>query len=292
VLPAPLPPLFEAPEERARFLHTLARHGGNTWLTGWFGFDAGFDQVGSVVLDSASTLASWFSRWAGPLQVSITVAGTTPSVAQRFAAGDRLADFGIVVHHLAEEADVRLHVPHHDGGPRGEIRVAHQPAGTTILDRETRARLADNARDPIVPVQLSFSLARPDDAPARAELARLLHDLVARAAAIETCVGGLVVPAGQQLFGDDTLYEYLAGFWGGNDRLAEARRRPRSPGWRVIVPRAAAGIDLQPGVARTEVAAGLLLATAAADPFAMTDAEREAIERTLLPAMIRLAPRA
>jgi hypothetical protein len=291
VLPTPPPPQFDEPEERVRFLRALADYGGNTVIGGWFGLDARFDQLGPSVLAAASCLASWFARWVGPLEVSINAAGTTPSVTQRFAAGDQLADFAIVVRHLADEAVVRLHPPHDHEGPHGVLEIAHQPAGPAILDRETRARLTDNVRDPIVPIELAFSLPRPGDGAAPAELARLLHDLAIQAAAIEACVGGFVAPSARWPGGSHTHYEYLAGLWGANDRVAEARRRPRSPGWRVIVPHGAvAAIDLQPGVEPTEVAAGLLLATAAADPFAMTDAEREAIERTLLPAMTRLAP--
>lgn len=266
--------------------------GGSDRVVGWVGFDASFDVVGPWLLQAATVLGSILARAAGPLDVSVTTAGTHPTM-QAFTEGHALSDETALVRYLASEADVELRVPFaamfdEDGKPAprdpSSVSLRHQPHGTTTFTPELREQLrAHRPPERIVPVDLSFSLSRAVAA-RDADFGDTLDRLLRAAAEIPGCVGGFVSPMGAGFPDEQTPYEALVGF-GTGLVVDKIRARPRSPGWRVLVPNAAAGaIALHTGVTRTQTTAGVLLATAASDPFAMTDAEREAIERTLLPA--------
>lgn len=287
--PAPRIPLLPAtsavpdddpPNFAMRRILATRAYAGTTWLTGWIGFDAGFAEAGGFVLESASTLA----RWIGDAEIRITSAGTHPEVDEPLRRGGQLADIARVVQHLSIEADVRVQLPV-GADDRSIVRVRHQPEGATIFDRETRRDLHDRYPSPrIVPLDLWFSLARPGDLAARDELGACIDRILMRAIAISACVGGFVAPMGTLQHDDLSPYEYLAGLHRGYDEVDALRCRPRSPGWRVIVPHAATGaLAVQPGIERIDGAAGTLLRTAAREPFSMTETEREAIERSLLP---------
>jgi hypothetical protein len=184
--------------------------------------------------------------------------------------------------YFAEEADVRIRSPFGNPDP-SVIRVRHQPHGTTVFDPETRRQIDESHPRPrIIPLDLTFSLRCPSDATARAELVAVADRILSQAAGMPACIGGYLMPLGEVQHDDSTSYEFLAGIWQGHHEVDTVRRRPRTPGWRVVVPHAAMSrIAPQPGVECRDVAAGALLASAAVDPFAMTDGDREAIERAL-----------
>lgn len=258
------------PHAARRIVTAAQTYAGDAWLCGWLGFDAPFAAHDAFLLESASALASWIGRSA--LEVSITSAGTHPKVKKRFSPGDRLGDFSVVTKHLADEADVKLHVSYEDianesrsGAADGSyVCLRHQPHGTTVFDAATRAALPSRGPEQrIVPLDLSFAIRRPKDDAACAELAAVVDAIVAKAASSgAACVGAFVAAMGGVLGDYGTPYEELVGVHD-HERVDVVRKRPRSPGWRVVLP--GRGLVKSP----------------AATPFAMTDLDREAIERAV-----------
>lgn len=292
VTPAPRMPLVRvAPDsssrhDAARRLTDAQRYAGDAFLCGYVGFDGPFSELEEWLLDAGTALARRLARQ--PLEISVTAAGTHPKLKARFGFEHHLAsdrELSLVPKNLAVEADVRLHVPYDAGGDNtAHVRLRHQPHGTTIFEAAMRQSLAEQGRMPrIVPIDLIFALPRPDAPEERRALGDLVHRLFSEAADITSCVGGFVGPAGEAPWDDMSAYEHFAGLHFGHDHADTARRYARSPGWRVIVPReAAVSIDEVASVTRTDLAAGTLLCVAGKDPFAMTDADREASERAVL----------
>lgn len=306
VAPAPRMPVLppnafavtaDAPHGVRRAVTAAQQYSGNASVGGWLAFDASFAELGAFLLESASTLASWLARGRGEdLEISITSAGTHPKMKRRFRDGDRLADFTIVTRHLATEAAVDVHVPYASrtpdardgGGDSSSVRVRHQPHGTTIFDAATRASFASaGVSKRTVPLDVSFSIRRPATASACADLAACIDRIFAQAAEIGACVGGFAAPMGNGSVDRTTPYEELVGLHE-HEELEVIRRRPRSPGWRVIVPRDAKPCDAVDAEGTghdstcKKVAAGVLVESAAATPFAMSDREREAVERAIV----------
>jgi hypothetical protein len=290
LLPEGAAPRMDDPHEAQRAIAAARQYSGEDWIGGWFGFDARLGDLEAFLLDVASMLASRIARDRGELQISITAAGTHPEEKKPFREGDRLADFALVTRHLSEEADVKLHVPYASIAAEGTydgsyVRVRHQPHGTTIFDKATRASFAASGMSKrIVPLDLSFVMRRPEADGACLELARALDGIVARAAASDACIGGFVAPMGAALTDQGTPWEELAGLRD-HAELDVVRRRPRSPGWRVIVPRGVKVASVA-AVVQTPVAAGALLASAASSPCAMTDEHRAAVEQAIVSAFV------
>jgi len=100
------------------------------------------------------------------------------------------------------------------------------------------------------------------------------------------CLAALVTAQGRPLTLKASVlpYESLAGTAGRADDARWLRRHVRSPGWRVLVPRARASAlskSPPPGVSLQRVRSGLLVGADAPTPFAMT--ATEAMETWLLP---------
>lgn len=284
----PVPPDPSAPHVTARLLEDVERYGGDAFVCGWIGFDAPFAEVRGWLFDAASALGRWLARGA-PLQISITAAGTHPQLGERFGAEDHLASdrrFALVEKYLAVEADVRLHAPFEVGANDPSfVRLRHQPDGTTIFEPAMRASLVEQGRmtERIVPVDLLFALPRPGSEDEARALGDRLDGLFAAAADLGSCVGGFAGPAGEAPWDDVSAYEQVAGTHFGHDHVDVVSRHARSPGWRVVVPRAATpAIESVAGVTRADLPAGALLRSSARHPFAMTDADREAVERAVL----------
>jgi hypothetical protein len=171
------------------------------------------------------------------------------------------------------------------------VAVRHQ-VGETALEREYREYNEKSGRGrpavKHVPIEIDFSIRRPRTSAKRASLAAALDQIFCKAASHPATIGGFAAPAGKRP--DGLLpYEELVGLnVPARLPLELMRARPRSPGWRVIVPRAALDeVKDCSGITSTELAAGLLVASSATDPFAMTEQEREVMERALLPAFAR-----
>jgi len=282
VVPWP-PDADEAPFQTKRRLEAIQAYDGNGWLSGWLGFGEAGPADRAFLLDAASTLARFLAKARGKLAISITSAGAHPKDRKAFSLIDDLAKRPIVVRHFEDEAEITLRTPLGEGpSDASAVRIRHQPRGTTIFDQEMRDQYP-SAR--IVPLDLFFSLPRPDEDAARIAIGKAVDGTFAEAAARATCIGGFVTPTAQPL-GKGLPYEGILEL-DPRDELATLRARPRSPGGRVIVPRGLAIDTTIPGVRRTEVAAGLFLAVGGDDPFALDDAERTAMEQTLVRAFRR-----
>jgi hypothetical protein len=131
---------------------------------------------------------------------------------------------------------------------------------------------------------LSFQLP----AVSRAEL-RELEALLRAGAEQASCVGALLGPSAPAPHPGPLAWEILTGQTAFSETLALTRHHVRAPGWLTLAPGAAAQrVAGAEGVEVTKVASGALLRSRAESPGAMSDADREAMERAVLPA---LAPR-
>jgi hypothetical protein len=160
-----------------------------------------------------------------------------------------------------------------------------------MLDRAFR-EAAFGVRPPIVPVEVSWTIARPDGeggASLRA-LAAAMEAVVAAAAADARCIGAFAGAAGAAWDGAaPTPFEVIAGVAGVTQHRSASwfQAHARTPAWRAVIPagalaRAGGAEDLA-GV--EPVAAGLLVRSAAADPFSLTGDHRAALERIAGPAV-------
>jgi hypothetical protein len=272
---------FDGDEERT--LRDAEAYATGELVTAWVGFEASFGELEHWILERATTFARLLAE-AEPLHVQLTTAGTHPRVGKPFVFNDDLLAkrFALARKHLANEGALelspRLKVDFEsERGVRGFVRVAHEPNGPTLFTPEMREALgAATAMKKPVPVTLEVCL--PRFLASSAELDALLDAAASR----PDCIGGFVAQTDLSYAGSLAPYERLAQTTH-RDSVEQLKRRVRSPGWRVIVPREAVpNVRREPSVEVIEVAAGLLLRSRAADPFTMTDAERESVERVLL----------
>jgi hypothetical protein len=239
------------------------RYSGDSWLVGWLGFDGAWRDLGPLLLAAAAALGA---ELPGKAQLALDV--SEGGGGKALGRDARLSDREGLVACLAATGSV--HLKARDGSFVG---VVHGARESEFLGKVTT----------VVPISMTFSIQRPRTSAKRARLGVIVDRLFAEAGGHPAVVGGFAAPAGYALMAGATAYERLAGIAHDEPALEVIRRRPRSPGWRVIVPHAALGaLDPGPGVTSTEGSAGRLLRTSAAEPFAMTDAERDAIERALV----------
>jgi hypothetical protein len=149
------------------------------------------------------------------------------------------------------------------------------------------AKTADPARRAHVPAVVGWSVPLAAVEARRTELARVMHDAMARALATESCIGACAIGTGRgrARVWSALPYEVIAGTDAGGLRLAWVRAHVRSPGWRVLVPKALArrlpkkkpsGVELWRGPA------GVLVGSTAPDAFAQLHQDAEPLERYLL----------
>jgi hypothetical protein len=292
VRPTPRTPLLppdRRPPEDTRALREwasdLAAYAGDAWGAGWLAFDAPFAAFEDAVLALTAGLAEALldATAAGELHARLVSGGTRPRSSGRFRRGDRLAppawsaELGL----LRGEAILEL------AAERGAVQIAAQPGGSTLLSPALRAQIAAiRPAQPPVPLAITWSIPTPPEARARARLAEAMARAIEAAAARPECVGGLCGASGAPGDALSLPYEKLAGL-GAAASLTWVRHHARAPAWRVLVPpAAAAGLPAEtPGVTRRPAPAGLLLGAQGADPFALSDADRGALERALLPAI-------
>ncbi len=132
------------------------------------------------------------------------------------------------------------------------------------------------------PLELAATVPQPETDAGCAQLVATLRVVIDQISARRECAGALICARGADLRSDDPLaYELLAGL--SLELGAELRRRPRAPGWRVLVPTVAvAGLREQPGVRWRRVPSGALLGSEAPDPFSMNEDDRRAVEGALV----------
>ena len=251
----------ESPHETRRRVDAAEAWNGAGYLALWIGFDGAWAEHEAWLVALAEEIAEQFPK----REISLTSDGTHPKAKNVAAA----------LAHLRGEGDLRITA--RQARDASAVRLRHQPEGTTILPRATRERFAAARKRPrIVPIDFSFA-TKANDALAR-RAAAILEEAAARA----TCVGGFVVPLGTAPYDDFTPYEELAGTSSKADHLDFVRTHPRCPGWRFIVP-APAARRFRPNerVRVIETRAGLLVASTAPTPSAMTSEDRDAVERSI-----------
>lgn len=288
--PAPrlpiLPPAQALQDDRLR-LEARETYGGNDSLIGWLAFDAKWSELGEFLLELTTTVARLLVG-KGELELSVTAAGTHPSVKKRFRKGSQLSDkdFSVAVKHLSNEAQVSLHLPYdamvERVVPTGFVLLSHQPHGSTIFDPEMRKQLDETRpQPPLPPLTLSFSLP----AVAGAELQEL-EALVEASVARPSCVGALLSPSGRVSHPGSLAWETLTGQHRFSDELELVRKHARAPGWLTLAPGpSAAHVEPSARVEVRKVASGALLKARTQTPGSMTDDDRAAMERAVLPAL-------
>jgi hypothetical protein len=137
-------------------------------------------------------------------------------------------------------------------------------------------------------MRLSFGwcIARPGTEGAEVAVAEAMNAMVEAACDAKDCLAAFVTAQGRSLTMSASVlpYESLAGTVGRADDAEWLSRHVRSPGWRVLVPRARARALSRPpptGVSLRRVRSGLLVCADAPTPFAM-DATND-LETWLLP---------
>jgi hypothetical protein len=285
ILPS-VPPEESPHDARNRVLAAQALDG-NDWVQGWIGMDAPWDHVREWALDAASRLAN-HAALEGPLDVQLTTDGTHPPVRKTFEAGDHLArtrGFASLRKFLNDEASVVIGRTAQAEPDATEVMLQHQPRGTTLLDRATRADLARNANRALprnVPVEITFSFRRGDGT----TISQLVEQLFREAADLPVLVGAFVT-AVHTVTGDNNFaFEELAQSCRSTDTVEVLSRRVRAPGWMVFAPTGAVQLlNEAPGIERTSHPAGVLLRSRATTPFTMTDDDKSAMERLVLRAL-------
>jgi hypothetical protein len=259
-----LPPRLRGPS--AADVHHAAAYAGREFAVGWVGFDAGararpaVSLLGRLVESLVPLLGEGGvrGRWSRDDVVKASGALFDPPGARRWC-----------VEALASRGAVELEAA------GGRIWAAHHPVSSSMAFEA-------------VPILVGWSIRRPGEQAARARIAEVMDDAIRRAADERSCIGAIATAQGrdQSPHNGSYPYEELARLAPGGIRAQWVRGHTRSPGWRVIVPRAAVpAVRILPSsranVRVEHVAAGSLVLARAADPFATGDVE--ALERCVLP---------
>jgi hypothetical protein len=138
-----------------------------------------------------------------------------------------------------------------------------------------------------VPLEIGFSIARPGAERSERAIAHAMSTMIEAAADVEGCLSAIVTAqdAPLTLAAGELPYEALAGTAPRARDATWLRSHVRSPGWQILVPRAAVRLLSRPPDALTleRVASGLLVKIDTATPFAC--GPRADVERWLLPVL-------
>jgi hypothetical protein len=247
-------------------------HDGAEQLLAWFAFD-----------DSLLAAEPRFSRWCEALDAALRDAAevcsddelpATLQVPGAAAAQTTIGPEGLG----ASEHEVLLDAL----AAGGALVIGGEEVGGEVFVRN--ATLGDPLPEPgltAAPLELALTVAQPEGDRACARLISALVGVLEQVCAEPSCCGALVCARGADLRANVPLaYELVAGL--SLDLPVELRLRPRAPGWRVLVPSAAASaLCDHPAVRRREVAAGVLVGSDAPDPFCMDDDDSRAVEQAL-----------
>ena len=281
VLPA------DAPSRDPSRTKTLEAYADTSFVAGWLAFDAPWSALGDFVVDLGSRIAA-LAATPNPLELTLTSAGTHPTVKARFGPQAHLARdaFAVARATLAQEAQLRLHQPYdlqvERAAPQGEVLIAHEPRGNTVFDEATRRHFDALRPSPrIPPFSISFCLPAALATQHLAELVAVFREAVARA----SCVGALLTPAPRWHL-DGLPWEGLTGTERFSSDVELARNHARAPGWFVLAAGASASL-VRPsaGVTVQAVASGAVLQSNSPGPAAMSAVDREVMERAVLPAL-------
>jgi hypothetical protein len=250
-----LPPLEGAYGDAHRDAYCLADYAARGYAVGWIAFDA-----------PAKTLAPTLLAAAKPLVDALMPDMSTWEryVAELTSSG--AVDLCDVARPDRKQRNLWLTLP----GRRKETGRAPIPAVLAPI-----------------PAVLAWSVPKSATDAARSELAAAMDAAMMRALAAEACIGACAIGTGRGRTRASAAlpYEVIAGTDAGGLRLEWVRTHVRSPGWRVLVPKAVAsrlprkkpaGVELRRGPA------GVLVASTAPDVFAQLHQEAEPLERHLL----------
>lgn len=290
---------------------------GDAFAVGWIGFGVPLEAVRGAALGIAGGMArALMEAWGiDALGCSVITAGEHRAPEVSLERGGRLDGEGLreVIEALEDEAIVTLAtggappgfaamlermppelaaelvaegIPEED---RGAIVIRHEPRGPTMLDRAFREGLGGAALQ-VVPVEIAWTIARPEEEGARRALSAAMEAAVLEAAREPRCIGAFAGASGAAWNGEGpTPFEVSAGVGeaAGHRSAAWMRSHARSPGWRAVIP---AGAMARAGGAEElatveAVAAGLLVSSAAVDAFSMGEEHRAAVERIVGPAV-------
>ncbi len=264
-----------------RTMRDRVAYGGDDFVFGEIAFDGEWSSLREPLTATAIELAELMAAATGleRLAIQVTSAGTHPKAGAFQAKKPSLAQ---ALPHLDREAVVRIETPF-DSSLRGVVQLAHEPHGASVFTEALRASLPPIAR--AVPIWIAFAFPRNARLP-RDTRDRL--DAIARCfLRLPGCLALTMAPTGMEpsaLHTQSLPFEGLSGVGVVRDWAEWVARHPRSPGFRVLVPRGCPARPApMPGVAIEETPAGLLLAVEVGEDLAMSDAHREAIERACLP---------
>jgi hypothetical protein len=276
----------------ARFAKSYNRR---DFAVGWLAFDAEFASVREtfVALAEEAAAAVLAATGASSLRVSLRRGDSFPTALLdvggaggggffRRALGRGADPWKPIWELLEVEGIAELRAA---DGDTGTLKLAHQPRGPTVMPIGQRTGPA------AVPLEMGWSVARPESADARRAFAAFMDRAVRTAATRAEAIGALATAQGASFDPpyDPLPYEVLARLHGACSGRAWAREHVRSPAWRVLVPsgararvpRAERDGEAQ-GYRVDEVRAGWLVSAAADDPFSLKRTDLEPIERLLV----------
>jgi hypothetical protein len=227
------------------------------------------------------------------LKVSLKSAGRTVSGRNKYGADD---DF------LAEpwekrrdilQTEGKLQITYEAGsGPDAwscEITVLNQPKGDTQSFPEDREKYRTIGQCFPRPVTLAWSL--PFDFVHSESQAQTMDKILTEASNMPDCIGGFVANARYSTERSGIPYESLSGIGissiNPGDLSDWLKQYVRTPGWRVIIPHAAAArLKAPPAQVRIlDCAAGKLMQVPSIAPSMVTHEQRRASETYLLPSL-------
>ncbi len=303
VRPRPRVPVLPAyVDARALPGHDLEAYAGRGALSGWIGFGAPWSDVASVVTAIAKELLDALRAASGLRLGSVHVSLAEESLTFEHAGVLGMSDdetWRKVVHAIAPGGDVRIQDDSRFAEGGHFVCVAggeeERPIAVSFEIRHRKDGGFANGhvanvygeRFDFVRVAVAWAITKPLEADAVARIVRASERAVSAAGRVAGNVGGYVLASadGWANF-DATKFERLLGVRA--DKQAWCAEHVRTPAWCVLAPTGAAPKlpSAPPATVSTEkLPHGVLVRSAAADPFVYAAADAEAMERFVLGAM-------
>lgn len=299
ILPEPKTPLPAEYAEwnKERKVYAIDEYTDPRFIIGWCSWDCPWSKIEKWVLGAATELAAMVLNLAkaGILKLSLVSAGQTIRGLYHFMPGDDLlaARWRKRRDALRIEGALRLV---HTTGELSELResgvvVFNQPNGDTSNIPEDRERYRNIGHCEPRPVKLLWAMPPVTGADDRS-CEKLMDRIITEAADLPGCVGGFVTTAKKWWSYDgacpyESLCEIPRSTPNPEDIADWLREHLRTPGWRVIIPRAAMKKlgAAPPEIELVECLSGKLLILRARSPRSITQSQRRAVEQFLLPAL-------
>ncbi len=248
-------------EREAEVRARRADHDGRLYTIGWLAFAAAPEDVASLLARAASPIVETLTPHLGPRVLSAH--GVVPGKSEKLlpAPGDGARAWKRYAEALREGVLVAL--------GQNDAPVL---ASVWIVFREGA-------------LVVGWCLRGLKDPSKRAEIAARMDGVLSSSTDDPRCFGALLTcqQSAMSLARQVLAYEYLRSTSVAALRADTHRARARAPGWRVLVPRAAAPLEGEPppGVGVRITSAGIVLEAGGESPHAMTPDEMDALERYL-----------